>query len=348
MQYGVKICFVLSTLLPALLADQVILKNGDSITGSIVKKDGDKLTVKSEFLGEVTMPWTAVTSIKSDNPLFVDLPNGNQVSGKLSTAGNTVEVETPSGRQNAGLAEVSTVRNQAEQEKYQRLLAPGWLDLWAGYLDLGFAVARGNAKTDTLSTAFNASRPTRNDKTTVYFNQIYSTATIDGKSGTTAQAVRGGAAYDHNVNPRVFVNVFNDYEYDAFQNLDLRFVLGGGLGFHAIHGERTKLDVLGGIDYDREIFGNNLTRSSAEAYWGNTLTYKVSGTTSLTQSFRMFDNLSQSGQYRFNFDLGTATTLKKWLTWQVTASDRFLSNPDIGRQRNDLLLTTGLRVNFAR
>src|SRR5882724_3720200 len=164
---------------PLLFADQVTLKNGDTITGSIVKKDGDKLTIKSEFLGEVTMPWTAVTSIKSDAPLFVGLPGGKEVNGKLTTAGSSVEVETPGGRQNAPLAEVSSVRNQAEEDRYQRLLAPGWLDLWAGYFDLGYAIARGNAKTDTLTTAFNASRPTRTDKTTVYFNQIYSTATIN-------------------------------------------------------------------------------------------------------------------------------------------------------------------------
>ena len=48
----------------ALHADQVVLKNGDTITGSIVKKDGDKLTIKSEFLGEVSMPWTAVQQWK--------------------------------------------------------------------------------------------------------------------------------------------------------------------------------------------------------------------------------------------------------------------------------------------
>ena len=40
-------------------ADQVVLKNGDTITGAIVKKDSGKLTIKSEFLGEVSMPWTA-------------------------------------------------------------------------------------------------------------------------------------------------------------------------------------------------------------------------------------------------------------------------------------------------
>jgi hypothetical protein len=37
-----------------LLADQVTLKNGDRVTGQIVKKDGDKLTVKSGLMGEVS------------------------------------------------------------------------------------------------------------------------------------------------------------------------------------------------------------------------------------------------------------------------------------------------------
>ena len=334
--------------LPFLYGDQVTLKNGDTITGSIVKKDGDKLTVKSEFLGEVTMPWAAVTAVKSDNPLFVSLASGNQVSGKLSTSGSNLEIEAPAGRRTAPLGEISALRDQAEQHKYERLQHPGWLELWAGHFDLGLALARGNARTATFTTAFNAMRPTQNDKTTVYYNQIYSSATVNGTKATTAEAVRGGLSYDHNVSPRLFLNVLNDYEYDRFQNLDLRFVAGGGLGYHVITGERTKLDVLGGGDYERENFSSNLTRNSAEAYWGDGLDYKVSGITSLTQSFRIFNNLSNTGEYRINFDLGTATTLKKWLTWQITASDRFLSNPDFGRKRNDVILTTGVRVSFSR
>jgi len=45
---------------------------------------------------------------------------------------------------------------------------------------------------------------------------------------TTAQAIRGGWSQSRNIHPRMFVNLFNDWEYDKFQNLDLRFVLGGG------------------------------------------------------------------------------------------------------------------------
>ncbi len=49
-----------------------------------------------------------------------------------------------------------------------------------------------------------------------------------------------------------------------------------------------------------------------------------------------------------NFDLGLATTLRKWLSWQVTGSDRYLSNPVFGRKKNDMILSTGFRVTFAK
>ena len=107
-----------------LSADQVVLKNGDTLSGAIVKKDGAKLTIKSEFLGEVSMPWTAVKSIKSDESLTVVLPGGESVSGKIATSGDNLEVATASGNKSAPLAAVDTLRNPAEQRSWERLQRP--------------------------------------------------------------------------------------------------------------------------------------------------------------------------------------------------------------------------------
>ena len=41
-----------------LLADQITLKNGDRVTGTIVKKDGATLTINSAHFGTVTLPGT--------------------------------------------------------------------------------------------------------------------------------------------------------------------------------------------------------------------------------------------------------------------------------------------------
>ena len=44
-----------------LLADQVTLKNGDRLSGNIIKYDGKNLVLKSDLAGEVTIPWANVT-----------------------------------------------------------------------------------------------------------------------------------------------------------------------------------------------------------------------------------------------------------------------------------------------
>ena len=144
------------------------------------------------------------------------------------------------------------------------------------------------------------------------------------------------------------MNVFNDYEYDKFQNLDLRFVLGGGFGFHAIKTDRSRLDLLGGADFNRSSFSTPLTRKSAELYWGDEYNLKLTGTTSFVQSYRMFNDMSDTGSYRVNFDAGLSTKLSKWLTWNLSLSDRYLNHPAAGRKTNDFLYTTGLGITFAR
>jgi hypothetical protein len=155
-----------------LCADQVVLTNGDTISGSIIKKDGDKLTLKSEFLGEVTMPWSAVKSVRSDMDVTVVPASGQALQGKLTSSGTDLQVATATGTTTMPLASVTAVRNSAEQAAYERLQHPGLLELWAGYFDLGLALVRGNSYTDTLTTTLIAARQTRTSKLTVHFNQI--------------------------------------------------------------------------------------------------------------------------------------------------------------------------------
>ena len=338
-------CLILNTA----WADQVVLKNGDRVTGTIIRQDGKTITIKTDHFGTVTAPWAQVASLKSDEQVNVVLKDGKTLVGTVAAKEDgKLEVATKDAKVDLAPGDVAAIRNAAEQMTYERLLSPGLLQLWAGGAILGWAGTNGNAKTLTFTTAVNAARVTSTDKTSLYFNLIKASALVNGVSASTAQAVRGGIGYDRNVSPRVFFNVFNDYEYDRFQNLDLRFVLGGGLGFHAVKNERSALDFLAGVDYNRSSFNTGLTRNSAEAFWGDEYAFKLSGATSLVQSFRAFHNLSDLGEYRANFDLGFATRLNSWLSWNVSLSDRYLSNPVPGRKTNDWLYSTGLGLTFGK
>ncbi|MEO7145888.1 MAG: DUF481 domain-containing protein [Bryobacteraceae bacterium] len=339
---------VLCLSMGAAFADQIVLKNGDRVTGSIVKKDGKNLTIKTDQFGVVTAAWDQVESIKSDKPVHVVLQNGKTVRGTLATTDGKVEVATQGATVSVTPGEITAIRDADEQRAFDRLQRPGWKDLWAGTASIGFAGTAGNAETQTFTTAVNAARVTNTDKTSLYFNSIKASALAGGKNADTAQAVRGGIGYDHNVSPRLFVNVFNDYEYDKFQNLDLRFVLGGGAGFHAVKTDRSVLDLLAGLDFNRSSFSTPLTQNSAEVYWGDDYSLKLRAATSLVQSFRMFNDLTDTGAFRANFDIGASTKLSKWLVWNVSLSDRYLNHPAPGRKTNDFLYTTGLGIAFAR
>jgi putative salt-induced outer membrane protein YdiY len=334
--------------LGALQADQIVFKNGDRLTGSIVKKDGNNLVIKGALTGVVTVPWDQVESVKSDEALNVVLKD-KTVKSRIETSAGRVELQDPP--QSLAVADVVGLRNAAEQAAYERLLHPGLGQLWAGAASLGFAGTVGNAQTNTLTTAVTAARATRTDKTSLYFNTIKASALVGGVKAGTAEAVRGGWAYNHNISSHFLINTFNDYEYDKFQSLDLRFVLGGGFGFIARRTERTRLDVVGGAAYERSKFSPidkpTFSRNAASAYWGDDYSLKLTTATSLTQTFRMFNNLSQTGEYRVNFDVNANTKLTKWLSWTVGLSDRYLSNPVAGRKANDFLYTTGLGVSFA-
>ena len=332
------------------LADQITLKNGDRLTGAIVKKDDKTLTLKTDSVGTVTVLWDQVTAIQSDARLNVVLPDGKTVQATLQTTAGKVELKET--RQTLTLAELGIIRNADEQDAFDRLLNPPWSQLWAGTATIGFAGTQGNAQTRTFTVALNAARTTNTDRASLYFNAVKASALINGVDVGTAQAVRGGWGYNHTVSSRFFVSGFNDYEYDRFQNLDLRFVLGGGLGYKAWKGERERLDLVGGLAYNREKFSPAspaaaFTRDSAEAYWGEDFGYKLNALTSVVQSFRMFNNLSDTGQYRMNLDVGANTRLLKWLTWNLGFSDRYLSNPVPGRKKNDILYTTGIGIAFA-
>jgi putative salt-induced outer membrane protein YdiY len=334
--------------LSAAWADQVVLKNGDCVTGNIVKKVDKNLTIKTDQFGVIVTPWDQIESITAEKPLNLILKDGRALQGTLTMANGNVEVTTSQTKITVAPADISAIRNADEERSYQRLLHPGWGELWAGAGTIGFAGTAGNSKTSTFTIGLNASRATNTDKTSLYFSAIKASALIEGVNADTAEAVRGGISYSHNANARLFFSIFNDYEYDRFQNLDLRFVIGGGFGFHAVKKNRSRLDILAGADYSRARFSTPLTLNSAELYWGNEYTLKLNSAVSLTQSYRMFNDLTETGNYRVNFDIGLNTKIWEWLSWNISLSDRYLSDPAPDRKSNDFLYTTGIGITFSR
>jgi hypothetical protein len=335
----------------ALFADQITLKNGDRLTGSITKTDGANLIFKSELAGQITVPLDAVVSLTTSVPVNISLKDGQLLLGTASADAAKIAVTTAAGQLETPRADVTAIRSVDEQKAYQaaidRYANPGILDLWAGHMDLGLALANGNANTFNFAAGFNAVRATNTDKITVNFASIYSTATVGGISSVTANAKRGSLDYNINLKPKLFLWAGVDLENDHFQQLELRFVPAAGFGYHVFKTKTSYLDVLGGGSLDREFY-STFNRTSGEVVFGDDYDKTINKRTHIHQNFKFFENLSYSGQYRVNFDLSAATTLTKMISLQFTGSERYVTNPPPGLKGNDLILTTGVRLSFAR
>lgn len=351
----------------AMRADQVTLKNGDRLSGSIVKSDDDAKTLlmKTELAGDVTIAWDAITGLVSTQPLHITLSDGRTISGTVNASNGKVEVATKeAGTVSTPRESVKVIRNDSQQAEADRLLHPRLLDYWSGLFDLGLSVTEGNSSTVALTIAGKASRVVPTNKLTFYYTEVYGKDNAQSPAITTANAIHGGARFEFNLRPRIFAFAFTDFDEDALQHLNLRNVLGGGLGYHLIKSKNTQLDVFGGAGFNQEYFASYQTanpapppvlltvasssRHSAEIVVGETLSTKLGPRTTVSEQLSFFPNLSSTGEYRVNFDANATTKLKNWLGWQVTFSDRYITNPPLGLKGNDLLLSTGLRLTFGK
>jgi putative salt-induced outer membrane protein YdiY len=329
------------------------MKNGDRLTGKIEKSDDKSLIIKTEFAGEVTVDWSAIQDVKSEQPLHVGLKDGKTVVGPVSTVDGRIEVSTKSaGNVEAPKESIVVMRSDSEQLAWEKLQHPGLLEGWEGGLNIGFGLTAGNSETKNLALAFNGVRTGLHDKLTLYAGSVYSKNDLaPAATQVTANTNRGGLRYDRDITPRLFDFGNADFATDALQDLNLRQVYGGGLGFHAIKNDNTTLDLLGGIAYTRENYTQlaplpRLIHSFVAGQLGDEFMHKLAKSTVITQRAYFFPDFQNTGEYRATFDFGTVTKISKWLGWQNTFGDVYVTNPPTGKKKNDVVFTTGLNVTF--
>ena len=335
-----RACFVfvwLCCVSTFVLADQITLKNGDRLTGTITTADSTSLNLKTDYAGELTIKWDSIQSISSDQPLYITPKTGSIVVGPVTTSDGKLQVATKTGGTvSVDKDAVKNVRSESEQRAY---------GAWGGFLDSGLSLSRGNSDTTNFTIGATATRITDKNKAGAFINSIYSSGTTNGVSLTTASAIHAGLRFDFNLSDKTFAFAFTDFDHDRFQQLDLRNVIGGGLGYHLVKTDNTNFDIFAGGSLNQEYF-TTLTRRSGEALLGESFDHKLSSAFSVKERFEFYPDLSSMGDYRVVFDTAAITKLSKFLSWQVDASDRYITNPVNGLKGNDLLFTTGVRVAF--
>src|SRR5713226_1460984 len=88
----IKCCLTVGALLilsVAMHADEIVLKNGTHLTGSVVKLDDNKLVLQVDFATDpINIKWDAVAGFSTEKPLVMQTP-----TQKLNIVGVTRQAD---------------------------------------------------------------------------------------------------------------------------------------------------------------------------------------------------------------------------------------------------------------
>lgn len=217
---------------------------------------------------------------------------------------------------------------------------------WRGFINAGGSLASGNTKSKSVNVSAEATKITLDDKLHGYVTGLYGTQRdSNGEDKPTANLTRTGGRYDYNVSPNNFTFGSLDLERDRLQRLSLRSVVAGGVGRHVINTPEKSFDVMTGLTYNREAFFDD-TRNSVELLLAEESNHKISDSASFKQRFALMPNLKETGEYRAQFDASLNLAITKKIGMQLTASDRYQSNPLPGIKKNDALFLASVSYKF--
>ncbi len=252
------------------LAGMVRLKNGDVITGKILKVSGGEILVDTAHCGKVTVDAEHVVDLQSDRVLTVEYEDGRKVDGYIAIGPDGELVVRDSTLPTAGVAPAEPQPAEAKETQSIDLteideiheVTPYYR--YVGNLDFGLNVASGNSDSENANLA--ALIAPSFGKNTIQLDGQWNRGKADGKLA--ASNWRINSQYERAFWDRWFWLVFNSYEQDRLQDLDLRITAGTGFGYTFFEPDPTLLKVsLGPAFVDENFEDSDDDRQFAALRW---------------------------------------------------------------------------------
>lgn len=216
LRQGALLCFSLWAGLA--WADEVLLLNGDRLTGTIVKMEERILTLQTDYGGEIKIDWRKVQRVSSNSPMKIFVPEQSRdaLTDFFFGAQGLREVTELHAESAIPLEEVTAIN-----------LEPIRL---TGTVSVGGNSTSGNSSTKAINSAARLTLHAYRQRLLIEGKYNY------GQAGEQVTARNSLASLKHNyfVSKQIFVETFGMLEKDTLQNLQLRSTIGSGLGYQSM------------------------------------------------------------------------------------------------------------------
>ena len=344
--------------------DVIVFKNGDQLSGTLVRGVGNSILFKSDIVGEVSVPLSKIKELRSSGSFAVlkkDTPatRTNTQTGMVTMDDSTVTLLHPMGQTET--LPVSNVAYIIDQGVYDRELEKkaGPLYGWEGTVTGGASFVQSTQHGGTFSAGVKLVRtiptvpylPTRN-RTIFNLSETYgklTTPLIPQSTPPTPDSVVKTSIFhtdlerDQYVSKRFYYLGTTAFDHNFSSGLDLQQIYGAGIGWTPVLDAKQQLDVKSDIHYEKQQFEDSTSNLNLiGATIGEAYKRTLPRSMIFTQTMQVLPAFNETRAYSANFATGLTMPVFKKLGMSVAASDAFLNNPSPGFRKNTFQFVTGI------
>ncbi len=270
------ICLVLLALFlvfaGAAAADEVFLKSGDRLRGTIEGIDPKEVALQTTYAGRIRIRRQEVAAIQADWPLHVTFPSGTRLVGTIAPRyGSMLQLVTPDFTRawefrftdiQTATRQIATRAAPPKAAAQPAVSEAGKLEL-RGRLNLGFDAERGNNDEDNYHVDGEVNARKQRHRAKLVFE--YNLEKNDGRETDDNTFV--SAKYDYFLTKQWFAFLNASFERDKFEDLNRRTATGGGAGYQFFDTEERDLSAEFGFSYVTEGFSTQKDKDYPAARW---------------------------------------------------------------------------------
>jgi len=311
--------------------DEVKLKNGDRLTGTVKSLSGGKLVLETAHSGPIKIDWSLVASVKVDAPTKVKLVTGETLEGKLSPgAEGRVKIESGG---TAAPVEVDPLKVASFNEPPTQ---------WHGALSASAKATDGNTHLRSFLITGEAIRETELDQ--LLARAIFRYAE---DSGTLIERNSYGIGkYSYKFTPRFYGYVSEELQGDTFKDLTLGTITSIGVGYVLVKEEWIDFSAEAGFAY----FTNDHRIAPDETHPGARISARLRVALPLGFEFKdiftIYPNFEDSQDFTIRNEATLGTKLGGGWTLLGGVITEFDKKPSPGLRRNDDTYFIGLGYTF--
>lgn len=323
-------------------ADEVLLKNGDRLTGKIETFADGKLIFKSDVADAVTIPVAKIQTFSSDSPIQVHLKDGTVFNARVFGAAQpdhfAIQTTETLQAQVFRLADIVSINPPAKPKPK-----------WSGDLSANLTSTHGNTKTESISASANLRRRTEKDRTQLSadYGRGRQEDPDTGEEKTTEDWWRAKAKYDYFFSKKMYGYVDGRYERDAIAELDRRVIVGAGGGYQWLESDDMNFSTEIGLaslyeKFDNQTDSNSELSFQAGYHFDKRITKAVKFIHDLTYypSIDKFSDyyLTATGELRANLNKTMFANFKVIFDYDAT--------PAMGQGSTDVKYLLGVGLSF--